>query len=86
MTTILAATVVHWLGTTAGVVTGMLIAARSQADGKCVIWPAWTMGIWFFFVCGILNSIQLGTPMWLSVVDALGYLPAAYAVSWLLRK
>ena len=43
------------------------------------------MGIWFF-VGGILNSIQLGTPVWLSVVDALGYLPAAYAVSWLLRR
>ena len=39
-----------------------------------------------FFVGGILNSIQLGTRMWLYVVDALGYLPAAYAVSRLLRK
>jgi hypothetical protein len=37
MTTMLAATVVHWLGTAAGVVTGMLIAARSEADGKCAI-------------------------------------------------
>lgn len=48
MTTMLAATVVHCLGTAAGVVTGMLIAARSEADGKCAMWPAWTMGIWFF--------------------------------------
>lgn len=85
MTTMLAATVVHWLGTAAGVATGMLVAARSEADGKCAMWPAWTMGIWFF-VGGILNSIQLGTPVWLSVVDALGYLPAAYAVSRLLRR
>lgn len=85
MTTMLAATVVHWLGTAAGVATGMLVAARSEADGKCAMWPAWTMGIWFF-VGGILNSIQLGTPVWLSVVDALGYLPAAYVVSRLLRR
>ena len=53
----LATTVVHWLGTAAGVATGMLIAARSEADGKCAMWPAWTMGIWFF-VGGILNSIN----------------------------
>ena len=85
MTTMLAATVVHWLGTAAGAATGMLVAARSEADGKCVMWPAWTMGIWFF-IGGILNSIQLGTPMWLSVVDALGYIPAAYAVGRLLRR
>lgn len=85
MTTMLAATVVHWLGTAAGAATGMLIAALSESDGKCVMWPAWTMGIWFF-AGGILNSIQLCTPVWLSVVDALGYLPAAYAVSRLLRK
>ena len=57
--------------------------ARSESDGKCAMWPAWTMGIWFF-VGGILNAIQLGTPVRLSV-DALGYLPAAY-VSQLLRK
>jgi hypothetical protein len=71
MTTMLASTVVHWLGTAAGVATAMLVAARSEADGKCAMWPAWTTGIWFF-VGGIFNSIQLGTPVWLSVVDALG--------------
>ena len=74
-----------WLCTAAGLATGMLVAARSEADGKCSMWPAWTMGIWFF-VGSIINFIQLGTSMWLSVVDGLGYLPAAYAVSRLLRK
>ena len=49
MTTMLAATVVHWLGTAAGAATGMLVAARS-------------------------------------VVDALGYIPAAYTVGRLLRR
>lgn len=85
VTTMLVATVVHWLGTATGVATGILVATRSEADAKCAMWPACTMGIWFF-IGGILNSIQLDTPVWLSVVDALGYLPAAYIVNRLLRK
>lgn len=79
MTTMLAATVVHWLGTAAGAAAGVLIAARSETDGRRAMWPAWTMGIWFF-IGGIANAYQLGTPMWLTVVDALGYVPAAYLV------
>jgi hypothetical protein len=53
MTTMLAATVVHWLGTAAGAATGILVAARSEADGKCVMWPP---GQWAFgFSSGLLR-------------------------------
>jgi hypothetical protein len=85
MTTMLAATVVHWLGTAAGAAVGMLVAARSEESGMRPMWPVWTMGIWFF-IGGIMNSIQLGTPLWLSVVDALGYIPAAYLAGRLLQR
>jgi hypothetical protein len=85
MTTMLLATVVHWLGTAAGAATGMMVAARDEDTGRHPMWPAWTMGIWFF-VGGIVNAIWLGTPFWLSVIDALGYVPTAYVVGrWLSR-
>ena len=76
MPTMIAATVVHWLGTAAAVAVGMLVAARSANTGQRAMWPAYVMGGWFF-LGGIANAIQLGTPMWLTVTDALGYLPVA---------
>lgn len=85
LSTKLMATVVHWLGTAAGVAVGMLLAARSAEDGKRPMWPAWAMGGWFF-VGGILNSAQMGTALWLSALDAVGYLPAAYLVARMLRR
>ena len=85
LSTKLMATVVHWLGTAAGVAVGMLLAARSDEDGKRPMWPAWAMGGWFF-VGGILNSAQMGTALWLSALDAVGYLPAAYLVARMLRR
>ena len=49
------------------------------------LWPAYAMGGWFF-LCGIVNAIQLGTPMWLTVTDALGYLPVALMTGkWISR-
>ena len=48
MPTMIAATVVHWLGTSAGVAVGMLVAARSAATGQRAMWPAYVMGAWFF--------------------------------------
>ena len=51
-------------------------AARSAATGQRAMWPAYVMGAWFF-LGGIANAIQLGTPMWLTVTDALGHLPVA---------
>ena len=85
MATMLAATVVHWLGTAAGAAVGMLVAAPSQESGMRPMWPVWTMGIGFF-IGGILNAIQLGTPLWLTVVDALGYIPAAYAAGLMVQR
>ena len=85
MPTMIAATVVHWLGTAAGVAVGMLVAARSAATGQRAMWPAYVMGGWFF-LGGIANAIQLGTPMWLTVTDALGYLPVALMTGkWMSR-
>lgn len=85
MVTMLAATIVHWLGTAAGAAAGMLIAARSESDGRRPMWPAWTMGIWFC-IGGLANAYQLGTPLWLTVMDVLGYVPAAFLVGRLLRR
>ena len=85
LSTKLIATVVHWLGTAAGVAVGMLLAAPSVEDGKRPIWPAWAMGGWFF-LGGILNAAQMGTALWLSALDALGYLPTAYLVARMLRR
>ena len=85
MPTMIAATVVHWLGTAAGVAVGMLVAARSAATGQRAMWPAYVMGAWFFFG-GIANAIQLGTPMWLTVTDALGYLPVALMTGKLMAR
>ena len=49
------------------------------------MWPAYVMGTWFF-LGGIANAIQLGTPMWLTVTDALGYLPVALVTGkWMTR-
>ena len=79
MATMLAATVVHWIGTAVGAAAGVLIAAPSEDDGRRAMWPAWTMGIWFC-IGGIANAYLLGTPLWLTVVDVLGYVPAAYLV------
>ena len=76
MPTMIAATVVHWLGTAVAVAVGMLVAARSSTTGHRAMWPAYLMGGWFF-LCGIANAYQLGTPLWLTVTDALGYLPVA---------
>ena len=85
MPTMIAATVVHWLGTATAVAVGMLIAARSAATGQRAMWPAYVMGGWFF-LGGIANAIQLGTPMWLTVTDALGYLPVALMTGkWMSR-
>ena len=85
MPTMIAATVVHWLGTAAAVAVGMLVAARSAATGQRAMWPAYVMGGWFF-LGGIANAIQLGTPMWLTVTDALGYLPVALMTGkWMSR-
>ncbi len=85
MTTMLAATLVHWIGTAAGVATGTMIAVRSRRTGRRSMWPAYVMGVWFF-LGGIANAIQLGTPIWLTVTDALGYLPVAYATGkWMTR-
>ena len=85
MPTMIAATVVHWLGTAAGVAVGMLVAARSAATEQRAMWPAYVMGAWFF-LGGIANAIQLGTPMWLTVTDALGYLPVALMTGkWMSR-
>ncbi|MDA0913345.1 MAG: hypothetical protein O2818_06405 [Bacteroidetes bacterium] len=85
MTTMLLATVVHWLGTATGAATGMMVAARDEDTGRRPMWPAWTIGIWFF-VGGVVNAIWLGTPFWLAVIDALGYVPTAYVVGrWLSR-
>ena len=75
LTTMLAATLVHWIGTMAGVAVGTLVAAPSL-EGRRPMWPAYVMGGWFF-IGGLANSIQLGTPTWLTVTDALGYLPSA---------
>ena len=85
MPTMIAATVVHWLGTAAGVAVGMLVAARSAATGQRAMWPAYVMGAWFFFG-GIANAIQLGTPTWLTVTDALGYLPVALMTGKLMAR
>ena len=39
-----------------------------------------------FLVGSITNAIQLGTPMWLTVTDALGYLPVALVTGkWMTR-
>ena len=85
MPTMIAATVVHWLGTAAGVAVGMLVAARSAATEQRAMWPAYVMGAWFF-LGGIANAIQLGTPMWLTVTDALGYLPVALMTGKLMAR
>ena len=85
MPTMLAATVVHWLGTAAGVAVGILVAAKRPETGRRAMWPAYVMGTWFF-LGGIANAIQLGTPMWLTVTDALGYLPVALVTGkWMTR-
>lgn len=81
--TMLAATLVHWIGTMAGVAVGMLVATP-KANGKRPMWPAYLMGGWFF-LGGIANAIQLGTPTWLTVLDAVGYLPVAMFVGKRLR-
>ena len=84
LTTMLAATLVHWIGTMAGVAVGTLVAVPSL-EGRRPMWPAYVMGVWFF-LGGITNAIQLGTPIWLTVTDALGYLPVAYATGkWMTR-
>ena len=85
MPTMIAATVVHWLGTSAGVAVGMLVAARSAATEQRAVLPAYVMGAWFF-LGGIANAIQLGTPMWLTVTDALGYLPVALMTGKLMAR
>ena len=79
----LAATLVHGNGTMAGVAVGMLVATP-KANGKRPMWPAYLMGGWFF-LGGIANAIQLGTPTWLTVLDAVGYLPVAMFVGKRLR-
>jgi hypothetical protein len=43
------------------------------------------MGIWFC-IGGIANAYMLGTPLWLTVVDVLGYVPVAYGVGRLLSR
>ena len=60
MTTMLAATLVHWIGTAAGVATGILVAVRRDA-------PA--VGPWaglcdgrLVFLGGIANAIQPARP------------------------
>ncbi len=85
MPTMLAATVLHWLGMAAGVAVGILVAAKRPETGRRAMWPAYVMGTWFF-LGGIANAIQLGTPMWLTVTDALGYLPVALVTGkWMTR-
>ena len=84
MTTLIAATIVHWLGTMVGVAVGTLVAARSGSTGNRAMWPAYVMGGWFF-IGGIANAIQLGTPMWLTVLDAAGYVPLAILTGRLMQ-
>ena len=65
----------------------MLVAVHVTRHHRTAVamWPAYVMGGWFF-LGGIANAIQLGTPMWLTVTDALGYLPVALMTGkWMSR-
>lgn len=69
----------HWGGTTVGAAVAVLLAGRKHP------WPGWVIGV-LGLVGGAMNNQEIPAPMWMQVVDLIGYLPAAVVVSWRLMR
>ncbi|MGB1074564.1 MAG: hypothetical protein ACPGYK_00100 [Flavobacteriales bacterium] len=88
------ASLAHWVGTAAGAAAAVLVShpKLNPVDGVRMrpMWPAWTLGAWFW-IGGMANAWMLGTPLWLTLIDFVGYLPAAWLVgrglkNWRMRS
>lgn len=83
------ASLAHWLGTAVGAAAAVFVT-QPRVDPIAGVrmrpmWPAWTLGAWFW-ICGMANAWMLGTPLWLTLIDFVGYLPAAWMVGRLLKN
>ncbi len=69
----------HWGGAMVGSALSMMIAPTKK------IWPGVVIGGWFL-IGGIANASMIPMPLWMMVLDLLGYIPVAYlAAHWMQR-
>jgi hypothetical protein len=70
----------HALGTFAGALITVIIAANNQLKFALVI------GI-VFLAGGIMNVVMLPSPLWFTLIDLIvAYIPAAYLAWWVLSR
>ena len=84
------ATFAHWAGTATAACLAVLFSPNLKSTGQRSMVYAWIAGGWYT-IGGAANAYMMGTPVWLSVLDLVGYIPAAYftgrsMVSWLASR
>lgn len=71
------ATFAHWAGTATAAFLAVLFSPNLRSTGERSMVFAWIAGAWYT-IGGAANAYMLGTPVWLSLLDLVGYIPAAY--------
>ena len=69
----------HWGGTMGGAAVAVLLSGRRHP------WPGWFIGV-LGLIGGAMNNVEIPSPMWMQVVDLIGYVPLAVWVSWRLTR
>lgn len=71
--------IAHWGGAMGGAAVAVLLSGRHHP------WPGWCIGV-LGLIIGARNNVEIPSPMWMQVVDLIGYIPLAVWVSWRLTR